>query len=318
MLQLFVNSLSIPDEDCALEVAVGRLKSLVLTLRAAGKVRRRYVVNADRPLAELSLGRGRPLAALRNEAIVTEERVYLKTVFSRSPWTTALATLPEDDAGGPEYRLPSDAPTMPDCDATALGLAHDVGGLAISIPTHDHWRRPTVEVERTTLNAEAETVVARLQTPNASEAAHVEHHAEKLRAASKPSIGNGAELWARRGELLPNLRFVPTARKPIEDLGAGDPNLEQAFDRLLELDEAVGTWRADGSARCNYPFDVSPESTSRIQKGLLNIKDEEGVMRTFSDHCRYGPDENRIHFIVETEPVRHALVGHVGRKIGIG
>jgi hypothetical protein len=276
------------------------------------------VINADRPFAELALGRNHPLAALRNEPAAADERIYLKTVVDRSPWTAALETLPADAAGGADYRMPPSAPTQAGAQAPALGLAHDLDGLAISLPTHVHWEAPTVAIVRTTLNLELEVLSERLDAPNASTPAHVHEQAARLKAKARPTVSDGAELWARRAQLLPNLKFVPTVRKQIEDLARGDPNLDGAFERLTELDRSVGEWKEQRTGHPIYPFHVSPESRSRLDEGLADIKDGEGYTRTFSDHARYGPDENRIHFILETEPERYALIGHVGRKLGIG
>jgi hypothetical protein len=317
-LQLFLNDLSIPEEDCALQVAVDRLRRLVGTLRAASRVRSGFVLNTDRPFNDIALGANRPLAALRNDAAVTDERLYLKTVAARSPWTTALSLRQPDPAGGAEYRLPDDAPTRASANAVALGLAHDLAGLAISLPTHNHWDQLAIDVVRTTLDADAEPINQVVPARNASCRDHVQEHAPHLALAGTPTVHDGPDLWARRAELMPHLRFVPTARAPIEALPHGDPNLSGALERLIELDQAIAHWADDGSGHPVYPFNVAPESTNRLRKGLADINDADGVTRTFSDHARYGPDENRIHFILETTPERHALVGHVGRKLGIG
>ena len=317
-LQLFFNDLSIASDECALHVALDRLAALVATLRAVGKVSARFVINADRQFADIALGHSHPLASLRNEDAATDHRTYLKTIVDRSPWTQALAALPPDDFGGPDYRLPAAAPTQPGARAVALGLAHDLAGLAISLISHEHWQAPTVAVVRTILDEEEREQVEQVDAPNASDPAHVNGHAERLRSTLAPAIADGAKLWARRAELFPNLRFVPSVRKSIEKLAPGDPNFDGAVERLTELDATVGEWRRDATAHPTFPFHVSPESRSRLNEGLVDIKDANGFTRTFSDHARYGPDENRIHFILETDPVRHALVGHVGRKLGIG
>jgi hypothetical protein len=317
-LELFLNDLSIPDEDCALDVATVRLRSLAATLRAVTSVSPRYVLNADRPFADLMLGRNRPLASLRNEPSVADERVYIKTIVDRSPWTTALAMRPPDAAGGAEYRMLPDAPVRADADAVALGLAHDLSGLAISLATHDHWAQCRVEIERRALDDDAVLIARRLHAPNASCAAHIDEHAVAIAAHAAPAVHDGAELWARRTELLPNLRFIPSVEGQLTPLGHGDPNLQGAVERLVEIDEAIAGWRKNGTAKPDYASSVVPESRQRRQKGLADFHDATGTKRTFSLHARYGPDENRIHLILETDPERHALIGHVGRKLGIG
>jgi hypothetical protein len=317
-LQLFLNDLSIPDQECTLDMATGRLKGLLSTFRAVGRVRSRFVVNADRPFAEIAFGLGRPLAALRNEAACADERIYLKTIVDRSPWIPALAERPPDAVGGAEYRIPADAPVAGGADAVALGLAHDLVGLGISLPTHDLWDQPSIGIVRTTLDHEAEPLSETVQARNASRGQHVEVHAADLARAGMPEVRDGTDLWERRAEIVPNLRFIPSARQSIEALPHGDPNFENAVARLIEIDDAIGEWARNEIPYPAFPFSVVGESRNRLRDGLVDFKDADGFTRRFSDHARYGPDENRIHFIIETEPERHALVGHVGRKLGIG
>jgi len=317
-LQLFLNDLSIPDQECTLDEATGRLRGLLSTFRAVGKMRPRFVVNADRPFAEITFGRGRPLAALRNEAACADERIYLKTIVDRSPWNAALAERLPDVAGGAEYRMPADAPVAGGSDAVALGLSHDLVGLGISLPTHALWDQLTIGIVRTTLDREAEPLSEPVQARNAARGQHVEAHAADLARAGMPDVRDGADLWERRAEIVPNLRFIPSARQSIVALPHGDPNFENAVARLVEIDDAIGEWARDEIAYPVFPFSVAAESRSRLHAKLVDFKDADGFTRRFSDHARYGPDENRIHFIIETMPERHALVGHVGRKIGIG
>lgn len=318
MLQVFLNDLSITDDDCALEVATQRLQAFVATLRAVGRVSPRYVVNSHEPFSQLTLGRGHPLAALRNTPSCTDERVYLKTVADRYPWKAALEERPPDPAGGAEYRLTPEAPILANAEAIALGLAHDLVGLAVSLPTDKYWEDPHIPLVRSTLDADANFVSEPVSARNACGAAQVDVHAAALAAELVPAVTSGVDMWERRAELFPNLKWAPCVQDQIVGMRPGDPNLAGAAERLCDLDKAIGDWRQSGRPHPAYPFSVVPESRRRINEGLCDRRDQAGVLRRFSDHARFGPDENRIHFILETEPVRHALIGHVGRKLGIG
>jgi len=141
-------------------------------------------------------------------------------------------------------------------------------------------------------------------------------HAPALREALTPTVEDGQALWARREELFPYLRFIPRTRQQLEGLQGGDPVLASVVEVLTDIDEAVGHWARTGTAHPVYPFSVRPES--RPRKNLTEFRDADNVKREFSDHCSFGPIEGRVHLILETAPSRHALIGHVGRKLGIG
>ena len=134
--------------------------------------------------------------------------------------------------------------------------------------------------------------------------------------ASRPSFRSGADLWEHRATLLPNLVFIPRTRDQLEAILEGDPVLESVWTKLIGIDRAIEAWRRTNSAHPVFPFNVRPESRRRM--GLVSFNDANGVSRSFSDHTDFAPGEGRLHFIVEAEPVRHALVGHIGRKLGIG
>ncbi len=92
--------------------------------------------------------------------------------------------------------------------------------------------------------------------------------------------------------------------------------LEQAWIKLSGIDKAIASWKIAGGPHPMFPFNVRTESKSR--RKLAEFKDAEGYKRIFSEHCDLAPTEGRIHFIVEPKPQPYALIGHIGRKLGIG
>ena len=140
--------------------------------------------------------------------------------------------------------------------------------------------------------------------------------ANEVRALLIPEFASGTELWQRRAELLPNLIFIPRTQRQLEAILPGDPMLEQAWIKLSGIDKSIAAWKIACGPHPMFPFNVRPESRSR--RHLAEFKDAEGYKRIFSEHCDLAPTEGRIHFIVGTGPERHALIGHVGRKLGIG
>ncbi|MBS7533234.1 hypothetical protein KHC28_06120 [Ancylobacter sonchi] len=141
---------------------------------------------------------------------------------------------------------------------------------------------------------------------------------EFLRRPPPPAVVDGVDLWARRSDLFPNLQFLPRVRGQVESLMASDRILAAAVRRLGDIDASVGAWANDGTAAPQWTCYMRPESERRINKGLVDFADAGGVTETYSDHADLGPAEGRFHILLKSEPSRHAVVGNVGRKIGIG
>lgn len=194
--------------------------------------------------------------------------------------------------------------------------AHDLDGLAISLPTRVYWRQRVVSLDRLTLDENACEIRTGIDARNACTAEDVAHHAESFVPEGAPTVVDDVELWATREQLFPYSHFIPRVKDQIEALQNGNPSLPQILSRLLELNAAVGEWSTTGRAHPVFPFNRRPESSPKRRK--LVTFEVKGIDKVFSEHCDFGPIEGRLHYIVEAQPFRHALIGHVDRKLGIG
>lgn len=315
-LQLFLNDLSAPVGGVPRAESIAYLKAMIKTIRAARSIDDRLILNCDQPLNELVLGPGLTIATIRNDGECVEESQYLKTLNNRAPLGRVLAEADGPDHEGFEYRMPAAAPISAGSPAKALGLAHLLKGLGVSLASDALWQSRELALDLLELDANGDIAESSVIARNASAAEDVAAHEAGLRDDLRPPIRNGADLWTHRVELLPNLEFIPRTRVQIEGILTGDPLLDQVWIKLSGLDQAIATWRVAQTAHPMFPFNVRPESRRRMH--LVRFNDADGVERTFSDHTDLAPIEGRVHFIVESEPHRHALVGHVGRKLGIG
>ncbi|MER9519376.1 hypothetical protein NKI44_18815 [Mesorhizobium sp. M0614] len=316
MLQLLLNDLSIPNDACSREVAIARLKQFVDAVRTVSSISPQFILNGPHSLAELSFATNWSLAALRNDGGCTDENIYLKTVQDRFPYGQTIAELDGPPLEGLEYRMADNAAICVGKPALGLGLAHQFNGLALSLSSHAFWSESGVDLYRLSLEEGGDIREEMVTARNACSNEGVAHHRDALMLLTNPKIVDGAQLWAERELLFPNLRFIPRTRQQIEELNHGDPILDPIVERLLGLDRAIGAWRRNQSAHPAFPFSVNGES--RRRRALAAFADENGTILSFEDHAKFTPGEGRLHFLLQTEPERRALIGHVGRKVGIG
>ncbi|TJW00075.1 MAG: hypothetical protein E5W97_30295 [Mesorhizobium sp.] len=316
MTELVLNDLSVPADECTQAVAVERLKHLVGALRGISNTDPGFTLSGPHALVDLTFGANWPLAVLRNSAQCVDENIYIKTIQDRFPYSKAVA-----EVGGPaieevDYRLRANAPIFPDGQALGLGLAHQFNGIALSVRSHPFWHQSQIELTRSSLNESGNIAQEDVDCRNVCCLNDVAFHADAIIAAATPNVNSGVELWARREVLFPHLRFIPRTRPQLEALLQGDPVFEAVLTRLVELDKAVRHWRENHLARPPYSFSVTKESRTRL--ALVAFPDDAGTVHSFSDHAKFGPIEGRLHFVLVSGVDGFALIGHVGRKLGIG
>lgn len=315
-LQIFLNDLSSNQDALPHATAVSYLKVLVATTRSVRQIDPAVVLNSNTPIGLLSLGIGTTVAMIRNSGHCVEENLFLKTLQDRSPLVQSLVDLNGPDPGEFEYKIQMAAPIKAGVRAEALGLAHLLNGLALSLPSHAYWENAAISLDRTQLTLDGDLISTEVSARNACYPAQVRTHEDALRELNRPTFRDGSELWRIRSDLLPNLRFISRTRAQLEGILEGDPVLDSIWLKLQGLDQAISDWQRTGSAHPIFPFNTRPESRTRLP--LVEFTDDNGVVRQFSQHVYFSPGEGRLHFDLEINPVRHAIVGHIGRKLGIG
>ena len=315
-VQFFLNERSVPHEEFSRPISVGFLKSLVSTIRAARRIDKSFVFNSHVPLANLPLSADETMASVRNDGECVEESIYLKTVINRAPFDTAALESDGDDPRRHEYKLLPTFPVHPNKTAVGLGFAHLFEGVGLSIASHDSWNNRRIPLKLQTIEENGEIHECEVEVLNVYSPQAIEYFEDFLREALVPELFDGRELWARRGELLPNLVFIPRTKAQLEGIKNGDPMLKQVWTKLSGIDQSVQVWKATKGPSPMYPFNVRPESKSRLK--LTKFFDNNRQSREFSDHCDLAPNEWRLHFIVESKPLCCAIIGHIGRKLGIG
>lgn len=271
-LQLFLNELSVPNEQPPRAIAIERLQQLVATVRRASGIDAALILNSHVTLGNFPLGDQTTIASIRNDGECVEESLYLKTINNRAPMTLTKADVPEGDPDLCEYRMPDAAPVRAGEIALGLGYAHLFPGLGLSLASHEFWLKRSVELELTKIDHAGHISTVQVAALNAESPNAIDFHADVLRKLLRPTIMNGAELWERRTELLPNLVFIPRTRAQLESIRAGDPLLEQTWIKLSGIDKAIGAWKIGKGPYPMFPFNVRPESKSR--RALTEFTDD--------------------------------------------
>lgn len=312
-LHIFFNNLSLCESEISHDDAVFMLKNFVSTIRSIKGIDPGCTLYSDININLLPLGSNNTISSLRNNSVCVEEGLFIKSLAHKYPLGSAF---PENSALDYDYVLPADSPILPGKSALALGQSHAYDGICVSIPTIDFWEQNHLEIERHSLNSDVDLIIERVYSRNSTCPADVSNHEPSLRESLLPPFENGSQMWEARNALFPNLKFIPRVRQQVESILAGDPALNQIWIKLSGIDRAVLEWKNNGSDYPQFPFNHRPESKSRL--AFTEFKDCDNYTRQFSLHTDYTPGEGRIHFILDHEPTRCALIGHIGKKLGIG
>lgn len=224
---------------------------------------------------------------------------------NRSP---VRSVFPEPDADGHlDYRHEGE-------EAQALGAAHFMDGVAVSLSVSREWQRPTVSIERSELveldDGALDFVHDTVDVRHISAPPHVEEHLGWIRESSLARAVTGRQIWERRTDLYPSLQFLPRTEAQFIDL---DPRWVVPVRRCLErLDAAAAAWDPAATHEPEWQSKVTPEGETR--KRVCWFEDLNGQSELFHLHARFTPGAGRIHFrpVGEEGTLR---IAHVGGKI---
>ncbi|MGW1653591.1 hypothetical protein [Streptomyces atratus] len=223
---------------------------------------------------------------------------------NRSP---VRSVYPAPDADGNlEYRHEGEQ-------ALALGAAHFMDGIAVSLPVAHEWQRSAVSLERSELveldDGSLEFEHDSVDVRHISALPHVDEHLGWIRESSLARAATGRQIWERKADLYPSLQFLPRTEAQLSDL---DPRWVVPVRRCLErLDAAAAAWDPATMHEPEWQSKVTPEGETR--KRVCRFEDD-GEWETFHLHARFTPGAGRIHLrpIGEEGKIR---IAHVGGKI---
>lgn len=201
------------------------------------------------------------------------------------------------------------------CPALALGAAHLLEGLLVSVLVDDRWNVSWVRADRQILvELDDGGVDVRDADPvdvrHAATAEHLTSHGDWIKQYGLPDLRHGDEIWAAREALYPNLQFLPNVQRQLHNV-----TWEWVVPVALELrriDDAIADWNPQIRPLPIWRSLVTPEHEMRKQ--LCRFTDVDGVERVFDWHGRFTPGKGRIHFRLIAEE-RKARIAYIGSKL---
>lgn len=230
--------------------------------------------------------------------------VYLLRLTTKAAWLGGLPLPVRERFRSCEGR------GLPPGDEAPLMLCVVTGAIAVGFPSADLWNtdRVTIRFDELLPGAEIRDCAEEVDilTRPGQATAIAERHRAALRAGADPE-----ELWRRRCEAFPHLRFGPGVDANLSRLGG---HLLGVAEKLSGLDAAAAEWQESGSDAPRWRTKVTGES-ERLRKNpkLLDRRrfpSRTGERELFEWHARYGSG-GRIH--LRLEPVsREVEIGYIG------
>ena len=245
----------------------------------------------------------------RNDAEVErEERNFLRTL--------------QDKNDPPLPDMPDSSLETNYLGTRSIGLEYAAvfEALAISLQSEEQWNCDRLPLTVTKLE-EGELVDDRIDIYHASSRNHVLNHTGWIKGRNQTNIKSGSDLWDRRNELVPNLKFCDAIAEQLIALQEGDPRLRPVIRRLFEFEDYCKNWRSGAFSPKTLPCLATTESQVTLQQygSERTFLCPDGQSRRFSWHVRLTPLAWRIYFIPEEpnslKPTGGMTIGYVGSHL---
>lgn len=297
----FLNELSFPEGQVSEGDATTAVVGLVRTLKALKAIHSDTALHSSVRIADVPLGVEKWLGPVMSAGEARDDWRYIRAFQNRAPFTVGIG---EAFGMETEYLYCGRA-------AEGLGLSHALGTLAVSFPYPD-WMASSLDIQRLHLGVEEKIDEESVIVVHAADPEHITINRDWIVAAPLACVEDGRELWRRRSEIFPHLKFLPRVEDQLKAFKAGDVLLQSAGAALMDLEIAVAEWETSEQNSPPFRTKVTPEGETRSR--LFEFKDLAGVDRSFDMHSRYTPGAGRIHFWCDRSDGT-ATIAHVGEKV---
>jgi hypothetical protein len=302
---LFFNELSCPSSQPKERIDEA-MKQFVRVLREITTHRQDSALISAVKLKELELSPGYYLAEWARHPSNLDMWRWIRRLQNRAPFSDVL---PDGVGAGVDYFHENRA-------AEALGAAHMLSGMSVSLLVDAAWDAPWVRVDRNHLaedpNGEPVLIEDSVEVRNAATLNHTAIHMEWIKQVGILELRHGFEIWQSRENLYPNLLFLPRTEQQLANLRSDW--VIPAAQELRRVDHALACWDPQQTREPVWRSHITPEGETR--KRLCRFKDLDGIERLFDLHGRFTPGHGRVYFRLAPQQGK-AIVAHVGLKLGI-
>lgn len=233
-----------------------------------------------------------------------DEYEFFLTIAGRAPWTEGLRPESVERFRACEER------TLSPGDGEPLMLCVIIGGIAVGFPSSSSWDTDRVSIRFDELLPEGGVQICTEEIDNLTRSAHSRAIAGRHRAVLRACADFG-ELWRRRCEAFPHLRFGPEVEANLSRLGG---HLSGVAEKLASLDETAAEWKESGGGEPRWRTKVTGESESLLKNPKLldrrRFPSRTGKRELFEWHARYGSG-GRIHVRLDRDS-REIEIGYIG------
>lgn len=304
-LLLVLNELSYREVKARYDDLSDALHKLVSVLRQARRHRTDVALVTERQFIDLPMSDDFSLRKWAADGRNADALRYIRSMRNRAPFRAVVTTSADSEAEYFHAGVPADG----------LGVAHLMGGLALSLPLEAKWDHGVLPLVQRTLRetAAGDVVLAdgEASVRHAFSASHVDVHREWMCTSALTGLISPGDLWDAREDVFPHLRFLARVADDLHKLPA--TALDAVKVRLAELELAAAEWSAAGGPLPSWRSKVTPDSESR--KSLCWFADDEdGERRLFDLHARFTPGPGRLHLRLD-DSRRALVIAYIGRKL---
>ncbi|MEH2038153.1 hypothetical protein [Nostoc sp.] len=305
-LEIVLNELSLQTPTTDIQTARKLMSELISTLRQATVSGVKRVLRTHSDINTVELAPGYPLVRWRNDPVVSrEERSFFRTLTAKAPFWSDVSE---------EIKSYFDLSQVFHQGEQAIGLGFALvsDALAVSLLSGSQWDCSRLELEVTQFDDNEELIDKYAEIIHAGCKNHVVEHSAWIKNRIHTSVINGEELWNRREELFPNLKFCDVVRKQLENILTGQLELQPVVHILSQLHNCSTNWNEGYFNLKDYPIEESGESEATMNKygkeRTFLCPDEKE--RRFERHAKLKFCNWRIYFF----PVKpgQVIIGYVG------
>ena len=258
---MVLNELSLQTPAVDVPQARQLMSELVTTARTATSRGVKKVIRTQGDFQSTLLAPDYPVARWRNDnAVDRDVRRFFLSLTTKAPFLADVSDSKlEDSVNLSEFKHQGNH-------AHGLGIAYLLQTLALSFASEECWDCSNLKIELSQLAENGEILDEIVEIMHASCSKHVEEHDTWIRKRIRTGVTDGVDLWNRREELFPNLEFCDVVSKQLQNIRAGQLELQPVTKALFELQNYCKNWNTGSFCLTGYPIEESNESEATLNQ----------------------------------------------------